>query len=458
MQRTSGEAGFTLLETAVVVGIVALTIGTLGVRALAGPSFAVAAAATDVVAAFEEARRTATAFDAATVVFAARTAGHGFSIRVYRRLPGDPAFAPASGPGYDGDASAEETAAPLGTPGFAFSVDHRGAIGGFANFQAGAANLDARACPAAGAYQIALRSGPQARTIAIPCTFALAGTTPLAFETAPPGVTPPPVPTPAIACASAGPCPLPSLPAANRAYALTVNPATISVPANAPFAFTAIDTASSGAPGNVAIASTAGNCDSWNIAAGTWVPSGTSFGGIGRSGTCTIGVTDTAGNTATVAVSVSGLPHAQVDDQCNVAFGTFVYTDASTAPPTDHLGSGQPCAAPPTATPAPPAIVEADLLTAFDCSADRSSCLQVDSATEYLFADGSAAPTATNAQMSAFSAEVAAHQCSNPAPATGGQFASGGSYADGAYSTLYQEASDNGISGYVAVTVTVCPP
>lgn len=458
MGRARTEAGFTLVETAVVVGIVALTIGALGVRALAGPSVAVAAAATGVVAAFEEARRSAIAFDAATVVFAIPASGHGFSVRVYRQHPGDPAFAAASGPTYDGATSAEETAAPLGTPGFAFSVDGRGRVAAFAHYAASATTFDERICPAAGAYQIALRSGPQQRTIAVPCGSALAAGAPIAFETAPPAATPPPLPSPAIACASPGPCPLPTLPGANAAYALTVNPATITVPANAPFAFTAVDASSSGPPGNVAISGVQGGCDSWNVATGTWAPSGTSFTGIGRSGTCTIAVSDTAGNSAVVAVTVTGIPHAQIADQCNVAFGTLVYTDPATAPPTDHVGSGQPCAATPAPTPTLLSIVEADALAAFDCSSDRGNCFQIDAATEYLFADGSAAPTAGNAQQSAFSAAVAAHRCSNPAPATGGQFASGVVYPDDAYGRLYQESSDNGINGYVAVSVIVCPP
>jgi len=458
MVRARDERGFTLLETAIVVGIVAVVVGALGVRALAGPSVAVAAAASGVGAAFEEARRTATAFDAATVVFATRPAGSGFSVRIYRRIPGDSGFAPANGPAYEGEVKAEETAAPLGAPGFAFSIDHRGNVVGFANFVPAAASFDQRACPAGGAYAIGLRSGPQQRTVAVPCTLALAGTTPVVFETAPPAATPPPAPTPALACAPPGSCPLPPLPAAKPAYILNINPASLTVTANGAFAFTATDVATTGPPGNVAIASTQGNCDSWSVAAGTWAPSGTSFGGIGRAGACTIAVTDTAGNSATVAVTVTGPPHAQVDDQCNVAYGTFVYTDTTTAPPTDHLGNGQPCAAPtPTAAPTPPAIVEADEIVAYVC-ADQSSCRQVDSAAEYLLADGNAASTVSPAQANAFAAEIAAHACSFPAPAAGGQFVGGVDYPDNAYATLYQEANDNGVGGYVAVTVTVCPP
>src|SRR5579871_2216597 len=110
MMRSGDDRGFTLVETAVVVGIAALVIAAIGVRSLAGPSVAVAAAADGVVAAFDEARRTAIALDAATVVVAPRAAGTGFAVRVYRRIPGDPAFAPASGPDYESDVSAAEDA------------------------------------------------------------------------------------------------------------------------------------------------------------------------------------------------------------------------------------------------------------------------------------------------------------------------------------------------------------
>jgi type II secretory pathway pseudopilin PulG len=455
----SGDDGFTLVETAVVVGIAALVIAAIGVRSLAGPSVAVAAAADGVVAAFDEARRTAIALDAATVVVAPRAAGNGFAVRVYRRIPGDPAFAPANGPDDESDVSAAEDAAPLGPPGFAFSIDRRGGVTGYAAFDPAAATFDRRACPASGAFAIELRSGPQQRHVTVPCTIALAGGAPAVFFTAPPAVTPPPVPTPAIACASGAPCPLPTLAAANPAYALNVNPAAIAIAANQPFAFTATDAASSGPPGAVAISAVQGGCDALTIPAGTWMPSGTSFGGVGRSGTCTIAVTDSAGNAATVTVTVAPA-HPQVQDQCNVALGVFVYTDTGTSPPTDHLGNGQPCGGPtpaPSPTAAPPAIVEMDRLVAYNC-AGNGTCWQIDAALEYLLSDGNATTTVTPAQVDAFAARVSAGVCSFPAPARGGAFVQGVDYADTAYAMLYQEATDNGIGGYVAVSVTVCPP
>lgn len=214
MERKCSEAGATLIELIVVVGIIAAFAGTLGTLFLAGPSVAVAAAVTGITAAFDEGRRTAGAFDAATVVFAPPPSGTGFSVRIYRRFPGDAAFAPSNGPTYDSATTARETAGPLGSPGMAFTIDHRGAVTGYAGFQAGASSFDRRACPAGGAYSIAVRSGPQARTVTIPCALALTSGMPVAYDTAPPAATPAPAATTALACAAGSPCPLPTLIAA----------------------------------------------------------------------------------------------------------------------------------------------------------------------------------------------------------------------------------------------------
>jgi hypothetical protein len=168
MKRMRRERGATLVELIVVAGIAAALAGTLGAFSFAGPSTAVAAAVTGVSAAFDEARRTASAFGAATVVFAPAATGTGFSVRIYRRFPGDAAFAPANGPGYDSAVAAEETVAPLGRPGIAFTIDHRGAVVGFAGFRPAATSFDRRACPAGGTFAVALRSGAQTRTLTDP--------------------------------------------------------------------------------------------------------------------------------------------------------------------------------------------------------------------------------------------------------------------------------------------------
>src|SRR5580698_826947 len=98
MRLRGCEDGFTLIEMLVVTAMVAIVAGALGTFFLAGASPAVASAGRDVSAAFDEARRTAIAFDAATVVFAPAKSGTGYSARIYARMPGDPGFTARNGP------------------------------------------------------------------------------------------------------------------------------------------------------------------------------------------------------------------------------------------------------------------------------------------------------------------------------------------------------------------------
>lgn len=179
------ENGFTLIEVIVATAIVALVAGTLGTFFLAGASPAVASAGRDVAAAFDEARRAALAYDAATVVFSPAMSGSGFSARIYRRYPGDPAFGPRNGPTYDSTVAIAETASPLGAPGFAFAIDSSGTVTGLLHFVPGATATTSRACPAAGAFTLLLTDERDVRTIAIPCRLPPSSGAPLALETPP---------------------------------------------------------------------------------------------------------------------------------------------------------------------------------------------------------------------------------------------------------------------------------
>jgi prepilin-type N-terminal cleavage/methylation domain-containing protein len=183
--RRRSEAGFTLIEMIVVTAIVVIAVGTIGTLFLAGASPAVASAGRDVGAAFDEARRTAIAFDAATVVFAPAQSGSGYHARVYARMPGDPAFAARNGPTYDSTVAISETAAPLGTPGFAFAIDSHGTVTGFAHFVAGQSNGTSYPCPAGGAFALRLVYASDVRTVMIPCRLPLSSSSPLAVETPP---------------------------------------------------------------------------------------------------------------------------------------------------------------------------------------------------------------------------------------------------------------------------------
>ncbi|MGA2393237.1 MAG: prepilin-type N-terminal cleavage/methylation domain-containing protein [Candidatus Lustribacter sp.] len=191
------EAGFTLIEMIVVTAILVIVAGTLGTFFLAGASPAVAAAQRDVNAAFDEARRTAVAYDAATVVFTPALSGGGFSARVYQRQPGDPQFRARNGPEYGSSVTIGETASPLGAPAFAFALDSSGTVTGFANFVAGAAAYAARPCPASGAFTLLLAYDRDTRSVTIPCTLVPSNSTPPAVQTPAPAFTATPAPAPA---------------------------------------------------------------------------------------------------------------------------------------------------------------------------------------------------------------------------------------------------------------------
>jgi prepilin-type N-terminal cleavage/methylation domain-containing protein len=182
MRARCCEAGFTLIELLVVTAIVATIALAAGTFFLAGATPAVASAGRDVNAAFAEARRTALAFDVATVVFVPGRSG-GYSARVYQRFPGDAGFAPRNGPTYDSTVTIGETAAPLGAPGFAFAIDSRGTVTGYANFSPTAAAFATRACPAGGAFVLRLSYATQVQTVTVPCALTPSGASPVAFET-----------------------------------------------------------------------------------------------------------------------------------------------------------------------------------------------------------------------------------------------------------------------------------
>lgn len=209
------EDGFTLIEVLLTAALVALLAAATGTLFLAGASPAVAAASRDVGAALAEARRTALAFDTATVVFAPQPAG-GYSARVYERTPGDPAFRPRNGPGYESAVAIGETAAPLGAPGFALAIDRHGNVTGYAHFYAGDASPEAAACPSGGAFVLRLSRASQIARVSVPCALELSATA-VASAAVPP-VSATPAPLPPAACPSGALCvpappPAPPVPA-----------------------------------------------------------------------------------------------------------------------------------------------------------------------------------------------------------------------------------------------------
>lgn len=213
--RADREAGFTLIEVVVVVAIVAVIAAATGTFFLGGATPAIATAGRDVTAAVDETRRAAIAYDAASLVFLPARSGSGYSARVYRGVPGEALFAAQNGPAYESTVRIAETTAPLGTPGFAFSIDRRGDVTGYANYVPGATTFTNLPCPAAGRFMLRLNDEREIRTVAIPCVLALSDAAPAVLRTPVPAWTPGPAQS--LVCPDPSGCALAPLPPANPA-------------------------------------------------------------------------------------------------------------------------------------------------------------------------------------------------------------------------------------------------
>jgi type II secretory pathway pseudopilin PulG len=198
------EAGFTLLEILIVTGVIVLIAGAAGTFFLGGATPAVASAQRDIVAALDETRQTAIAFDTASLVVMPAPAGSGYRARVYARTPADADFRARNGPSYDSTVALAETAAPLGTPGFALTFDGHGNVTGLARFAPGAATYATFACPGTGAFALRLSDEHQVRTVDVPCRLDASAATPVAFSTPPAAATPVAVASPT--CPSTAGC------------------------------------------------------------------------------------------------------------------------------------------------------------------------------------------------------------------------------------------------------------
>jgi hypothetical protein len=206
------ERGFLLMDVLIVTAIVAIAVASAGTFYLGNLTPAVAAATIDVNAAIDETRTAAMAMDAATVVFSSGDAGRGFSVRVYERVPGDPRFLPRNGPAHESaTASVSESAAPLGTPGFALSMDRRGNVTGYKNFGPSDTVFTRVVCPAANTFRLTIGDGRETRTVTVPCALAL--TTTGALTVATPQAALVQTPQPAGTCPATSPCtPAPLVP------------------------------------------------------------------------------------------------------------------------------------------------------------------------------------------------------------------------------------------------------
>ena len=203
------DAGFTLIELVIAVALIALAGGAAGTFFLGGATPAVASAARDLTAALDETRRTATAFDAATLVIVPAQTGTGYRARVYRGGPSDPVFAAQSGNDYESIAGVTETRVPLGAPAFAFRFQRSGAVVAYTNVFAGAMGAAAHVCPESGAFVMHVAARREMRDIAIPCVLPVSAV--VALATSPPAAAWTPGPAPDRACPQTSICSLPVL-------------------------------------------------------------------------------------------------------------------------------------------------------------------------------------------------------------------------------------------------------
>lgn len=196
------ERGYTLLEVIVVVGMLAVVLGSLGYFFLGNATPAVASAATDILAAIDEARQTANSFDSATLVFTPN--GAGFTARVYERTPGDAAFRARNGLEHASNVALRETAGPLGTPGFAFGMDSHGRVTGYKNFQPADTTFSPQSCPVGRKFALNLSYDGEQRVLSVPCALSLSSVTAVVNEVATAGSSP--TPQPAGSCPPTSPC------------------------------------------------------------------------------------------------------------------------------------------------------------------------------------------------------------------------------------------------------------
>ncbi len=173
------ERGFTLVETVVAVGILAMLLAAGGVWMLGFHPAALAAATHGYDAALTDARELAqSGGNGATLVFAPRAEGlAGFVLRVYAGRPNAPgAVSATTAMPLVADASVRE--ATLGAPPFALFVGASGHVSGLADYPALATDGTATftplagepACPPAG-YTLTFTSPQGVRaTRTLPCT------------------------------------------------------------------------------------------------------------------------------------------------------------------------------------------------------------------------------------------------------------------------------------------------
>ncbi|MDP9018936.1 MAG: prepilin-type N-terminal cleavage/methylation domain-containing protein [Candidatus Eremiobacteraeota bacterium] len=197
------QRGFTMVEMAVTVAILAVLLLGGASFALGMRPMAMRSAAAQFEAQFHAARSLAAASGGATIVvqLKADPGKPGFTSIVYARRPMPGATLTVSGiPPVTSDSDIRERA--LGAPAFAIFISSAGHVSIEPQYPAifDTPNLPALgrepACPAAGFYTLEFSSGGATENMPLPCRIAVAGT-PMPLVTNPPApATPAATPTP----------------------------------------------------------------------------------------------------------------------------------------------------------------------------------------------------------------------------------------------------------------------
>ncbi|MDB5028880.1 MAG: hypothetical protein JWO66_2569 [Candidatus Eremiobacteraeota bacterium] len=210
-ERAGRDRGFTLIEIAITLAIVATTVAAgIGIS-LASRSFAVATALSEFDHLLDSTRTIAREMQGATLAFAPDAYGDGTEVRLLVAGP-DGTLAPTTVPTLHTRAAIEE-AESLGKAPFALVVHTGGALGGRPGFRAGGSMPTEVGCPARGAFRFVIHAAGASGERLLPCRVVLATTGPAPLASLHPA-SPAPVPT---ACngSGCGPVSLPAPPSSS---------------------------------------------------------------------------------------------------------------------------------------------------------------------------------------------------------------------------------------------------
>jgi prepilin-type N-terminal cleavage/methylation domain-containing protein len=210
-ERAGRDRGFTLIEIAITLAIVATTVAAgIGIS-LASRSFAVATALSEFDHLLDSTRTIAREMQGATLAFAPDAYGDGTEVRLLVAGP-DGTLAPTTVPTLHTRAAIEE-AESLGKAPFALVVHTGGALSGRPGFRAGGSMPTEVGCPARGAFRFVIHAAGASGERYVPCRVVLATTGPAPLASLHPA-SPAPVPT---ACngSGCGPVSLPAPPSSS---------------------------------------------------------------------------------------------------------------------------------------------------------------------------------------------------------------------------------------------------